>query len=192
MQNNTIIGHHNILWKFKELNGNERKLGDLQKNINNIIINNPGEKGTEADANLLFDYVWLGNYRVADDFNFVTDNRIRHIINATYDIPNSFAFINYTTFSIQDQDACNQSILDMLDQGADIINSAIIKKQSILVHCKRGHHRSASIIAFYLMKYYNMSLGDAIYFIKCKRPTAFRRMTCMLQTLIDYEYCKIT
>jgi len=75
----------------------------------------------------------------------------------------------------------------MIEQGADAINKAVSENSIVLVHCKRGHHRSATIVAFYLMKYKNMSLVDAIFFIKKSRPTAFRKMTCMLETLIWFE-----
>jgi len=75
----------------------------------------------------------------------------------------------------------------MLNEGADIIDYAQKMGKAILVHCKRGHHRSASIVVFYLMKYQGMSLVDAICMVKAKRPTAFARETCLLRTLIQIE-----
>jgi len=179
------------IWNFKQLNGQEKKLGEFIKEINNIITHTPQSNFNEADANIIFGSVWLGNIHAAHDFNFVTSERIKYIINATSDIENKFPFIHYQTLPITDINACYKNFIQMIEDGADIIYKAICENKPILVHCKRGHHRSASVVAFYLMKYHNMSLIDAICMIKKARPTTFRRMTCLLQTLIHYEYSRV-
>ena len=180
----------NNQWKFKKLQEKEIKLGELCRNINNLIVNFPDLKGTEADADLIIDNIWLGNWKAAHDHNFFTNNNIEFVINATDTIPNKFPFINYSTFPIKDITACQQDMMEIIETGADIINKTVLENKPILVHCKRGHHRSASMVAFYLMKYHNMTLIEAVYVIKKYRPTAFRRMTCMLKTLIVYEHNK--
>lgn len=177
------------IWYFKTLTGKEKKLGQINKQINYIITTYYNNKN-ETWADLLFDSVWLGNIYAAHDLNFLKDKKIKYVINATYDVPNKYSFINYTTFPISDIEACYKNYINIMDKGADIINRAISENEPILVHCKRGHHRSAAIVAFYLMKYQNMSLVDAILLIKSSRPTSFRRMSCMLKTLICYEYEK--
>ena len=187
MQNNQIDNS----WMHKQLYGDELILGNLYRQINKLICDFSSLKGSEADANLIFGSVWLGNMKVAHDYNFVTSKRIGYIINVTDDVYNKFPFIDYTQFPIKDVEACYQNLFNMIDNGADLINKAVKENKPILIHCKRGHHRSASIITFYLMKYQNMSLVDAIHLIKKKRPTAFRRFTCMLNNLILYEYQRI-
>ena len=174
-------------WKFKQLTDNEIKLGQLNREINNLIVRYSDPMNIEADATLITDYIWLGNWRAAHNSSFITEEKIKYIINATTDVPNKFPFVTCTTFAINDERACYKNLLPMMNNGADIINKAVQEKQQILVHCKRGHHRSASIVAFYLMKYRNMSLAKAIIFIKSVRPTAFSRMTCMLETLIQFS-----
>ena len=174
-------------WHYKHLNDTEQKIGKLISVINDLIVNYSDYKGSEADANLIMNQIWLGNLNTAQDFNFVTSKQIKAIINATTDVPNKFDFIDYTNYYIKDEDACKENLMYVMECGANIINSSVIDQKPILVHCKRGHHRSASIIAFYLMKYHNMSLIYAIYLIKTARPTTFRRITCMLQELILYE-----
>jgi hypothetical protein len=176
------------VWYFKKLTSEEKKLGQIYKQINNIITTFPNNKEIESHADLLFDSVWLGNINAANNLNFLIDNEIKYIINITCDISNKYSFIEYTTFPISDIDACNKNYINIMDKGADIINQAVVKNKPILIHCKRGHHRSASVIAFYLMKYHNISLANAILTIKKIRPKTFRRITCMLKTLIYYEY----
>jgi protein-tyrosine phosphatase len=43
--------------------------------------------------------------------------------------------------------------------------------QKILLHCRSGHSRSASLLAWYLMQSQNLTCDQAFEFIKLKRPT---------------------
>lgn len=183
-KNNKIDG----IWQFKKLNKSEQLFGIINRQINDLIIKCSNTKGTETDADLIIDNIWLGNMYVAHDYNFVVSKGIKSIINVTDDVPNKFTFIDYCNFFIKDIDACDEDLIKLIEYGADVVHEAVSNNGPVLVHCKRGHHRSASVIAFYLMKYHKMSLIDAISYIKCIRPTAFRRMTCLLQNLILYEY----
>lgn len=149
-------------------------------------------KKPELDANRIiignYTKLWLGNMNAAKNYDFIVGCGIKNIINVTTDIPNYFPFVEYLTLPIKDQDACRYNLLNVLEAGADYINKCISKNSSILIHCKRGHHRSASIIAYYLMKYRHYSLENAILLIKSYRATTFRKMTCILKILIKYEY----
>ena len=179
---------HKPQWRFQELTGEELRYGETMRKLNEIIINCSLPKGTETNANQITNLVWLGNAKAAHDFNFIYRNKIHHIINLTPNIPNKFHFINYQTFPIKDYEACLVDLYKLMETAADLINTAVSENKAVLVHCKKGHHRSASIIALYLMKYHNMSLVDAVYYIKRIRPTSFRRMNCMLKTLTRQEY----
>lgn len=176
-------------WYYSQLVSDvDLKIGALIGKVNNLISQYPMyDKNVETDATLILDYIWLGNCKVALDLNFVTSEHIKNIINVTPTVSNIFPFINYYNFTIHDSEACDIIIMDDIIRCADIIHYSVMKKEAILIHCKKGHHRSACIIAVYLMKYCNMRLLDAIVFIKNKRPTTFARITCMLKTLIIFE-----
>jgi protein tyrosine/serine phosphatase len=131
--------------------------------------------------------LWLGDKYIAHNLEFITQNEIKYIINITDNINNKFDFVSYVNFRIRDIMACETDTLDVLKQGAEIINVVLHHNLPILIHCKQGHHRSASIVAFYLMQYHHLSLLSALHLIKQIRPRAFRRVSCMLKTLIDYE-----
>jgi len=175
-------------WYFEAIQDN--KIGKLHRDINDLLVNSSGSGKNEADANLLIDNIWLGNHKIAHDYNFMVSKKIKYIINVTDTVSNVFPFVRYITFPIQDIDACHSNLMNMIECGACVINKAVTENKPVLIHCKRGHHRSASIIAFYLMKYRNMSLIEALNVIKRFRPMAFRRMTCMLKTLIMYEHMR--
>lgn len=157
----------------------------------NIIHNFSAPKGTETDVSFIMNNLWLGNWKSAHSANFVNSNKICKIINVTDNIPNKFVHIKYQTFEMRDENACQKNLFGMMIEGAKIINKAINKNKAILIHCKRGHHRSASIIVLYFMMYHNMSLIDALIYVKQIRPTSFRRISCMLNQLIIYEHRRI-
>jgi len=138
----------------------------------------------EPDATHILSGIWLGNATAAHNFKFMQFQKINDIINVTPDIPNLFDSVQYYRFPIRDETMERNAALHALDVGADIIHKCVTKHRPVLIHCKRGHHRSATVIVYYLMKYRGLALADAIHLIKQKRPGSFRRLTRFLQFLI--------
>jgi dual specificity phosphatase 12 len=142
--------------------------------------------------------LWLGDYIAANDKVFLTDNKIEQIISICKIDIDKFFWIKYINIHIDDNDICiNNNKINSLFQNNKIFNitnqfidNALKNGKNILVHCKRGHHRSAVIIAAYLIYKYNLSLFDSIKYIKSKRPNSFRRETCMYKKLKNYYYEK--
>ena len=58
-------------------------------------------------------------------------------------------------------------------QVLEHIHASLQANEPVLVHCFMGIQRSASLVACYLIKYYNMSPSESIIYIKTKRPIAF-------------------
>ena len=58
-------------------------------------------------------------------------------------------------------------------QVLEHIHASLQENEPVLVHCFMGIQRSASLVACYLIKYYNMSPSESIIYIKTKRPIAF-------------------
>jgi len=185
-----------INWKFKVLTKKDTQLIKIQKEINEIIGKNNDREKNDLNENVseILPNLWLGNKRNAHDQFFVTGNGIKYIINVTDNVENKFEYVTYINFKIRDIMACQGDIistLDIMKHGAKIIDYTLRHNIPILIHCKQGHHRSASIIAFYLMTYHDYTLTDAIRRIKSIRPRAFRRMSCMMETLTDFEVNRI-
>lgn len=152
----------------------------------NDIVSRP-KISDEPDCSRVLGNVWLGNHVTSGDALFVNFQKITRIINVTVEIPNKLVGIKYTNLLMSEKENCNETFGKALHVGADIIHYETINYRNILVHCKRGHHRSASIIAFYLMKYHGMSVVDAISYVKRYRPNSFRRITCMVKYMINYD-----
>ena len=162
---------------------------NLEKEINNIIHLMNKSPGSEYDATKICYNLWLGNMNVAYDDIFFNKYKVSHIIDVTPEKIDHYRNISCTKIPIYDRDAhkFEKEIFNYMINGAKIIHDKINNGQVVLVHCKRGHHRSASIVILYLMKYHQMSLLEAIKIIKQKRPTAIRRISCMVKLLIKYE-----
>lgn len=169
-------------WKFVS------KLNNEKKSILKLLSKCSKEKGTENSFDMIFPGLWLGNMTAASNEKFIIDNKIGLVLNISKESYTKVKNITYYDIPLEDIDVCNNDTYyaEML-KAVEIIHNNIINKTNVLVHCKRGHHRSASIIAMYLVRKYKMSLYDAIYFIKTRRPTAIRRINCMLNILIDHE-----
>lgn len=171
-----------IIEKIKKLNQ------DVKKIIN--YYNNKYVNDVEYNVNNICKNIWLGNIQIAQNKKFVDNEKIECIINVTKDIPNKFNSIKSYTYHIRDRDACQKNLMEIMEKSAKNIHENILNGKNILVHCKRGHHRSAAVLAFYLMKYHNKSLIESIKLIKARRPSAFRRFTCLVKTLSVYEIAK--
>lgn len=146
----------------------------------------------EFNAIEIIPKLWLGDMNSAHNEKFIKTNNIKYIINITPDIENKFKNVRYIRIPLRDKDVCERDIgyakiKKMFDQTSDFIHNAV-KKDNILIHCKRGHHRSASLIVAYLMKYKDISYIDAMVYINNIRPCALRRKTCLGSHLLNYYY----
>lgn len=170
---------------------NDKLYHSIVSSVLDVINIFSAPKGSETNASFIMNNLWLGNWQSAHDSEFIKSNNICKIVNLTVEIPNKFPYIKYKNFRMRDENACQENLFGMMVEGAKLINNALSKNKTILIHCKRGHHRSASIIVLYFMIYHNMSLIDALIIVKQIRPTAFRRLSCMLKELISYENRRI-
>ena len=177
-------------WVLVELTGPNVILGSIFREVNLAISLWTKPKELENHADLIADGLWLGNSFASQDQEFIFDKEIGCVLNVCLDpnllVAKSSSF--YYHLPMEDSYGCDQSYLPELNAGADLVHEKISKGITILVHCKRGHHRSAAVISMYLMKYRGMGLTESIVFIKKSRPSSFRKITCILENLISYEY----
>jgi hypothetical protein len=141
----------------------------------------------ESNADQILPNLWLGNALVAKDKNFLIKNDIKYIINISCDIPNYFhGSLTYLNISIQDTDVSSKEISNIFDTTNNFIQQAYHNNDAILVHSKRGHHRSATIVAAFLIKHINMDVDSAIKYINALRRYTFTRETNMTKGLRQY------
>lgn len=143
----------------------------------------------ECDANEVISNLWLGNIKSAYDKSFHSKHKIKYIISVIDEFDETMKNneITYIQIPIKDKHVCNKNINQLFDSVSDYIKKVLQSGSGILIHCKRGHHRSASFVAAYLIKYQNIKYENAIQYINNLRPCALRRDACITKQLYLYH-----
>lgn len=147
----------------------------------------------ENDADEVVPGLFLGNYKSSYDKEFLNKNNIRYIIRVLpeFDYGKMYHGITYLHLPIKDGKMCSLNLNKMFDYTSDFIAKKLLNKEGgILVHCKRGHHRSAAIVAAFFIKHMHIDYKIAITYINNLRPCALRRDTCMVKGLFKYYLIK--
>lgn len=93
---------------------------------------------------------------------------MRHILNVTREIDNFFPGM-FDYFNVRVYDDEKTDLLKHWDNTFKYISRAKMEGSKVLVHCKMGISRSASVVIAYAMKAYNMEFEQAIKHVKEKR-----------------------
>lgn len=147
-------------------------------------------KKHENDVDMIIPNLWLGNKKAALDEKFIKDNNIKYIVNVTDGIHCPFSFITYYHIPIKDKKMCDNqskdSMINYIDNAMDFILKGLQNNEGVLVHCRKGHHRSANIVVIFLMKFLKIGYIPAIIYINNIRPYSLRRKTCINKWVLHY------
>lgn len=123
-----------------------------------------------AKPTYIIDNIYLGSAFNASHFDTLKDKNIGFIINMTNEISNYYEndiiYIKYPLYD-NNKESIKQYFEDSYEKIVSFQNNNGSK--NILIHCFMGASRSASIVIYYLMKKHNMTLNDAVVFLKNKR-----------------------
>ena len=117
--------------------------------------------------------LYVGGVKALDNRSFdMIVNLIKQTPLSDKTIPSCKSFIR---IPINDSPDDSDLLLLLINetQVLEHIHKSLSSGETVLVHCFAGMSRSATIVACYLIKYTNMSLLNAIEFIKTKRPIVF-------------------
>ena len=141
----------------------------------------------ETNADQILPNLWLWNALIAKNKEFIIKNNIKYIINISSEIPNYFhGSLTYLNISINDSDISADQVTKIFEITNKFIYKAYHNNDAILVHCKRGHHRSAAIVAAFLIRHLNMVPDVAIKYINTLRRYTFTRETNLTKGLRQY------
>ncbi|KAG8180189.1 hypothetical protein JTE90_017704 [Oedothorax gibbosus] len=116
----------------------------------------------------IFHYLYLGSEWNASNLEELVVNGIGHILNVTREIDNFFpGMFDYQNIRVYDDESTE--ILHYWDKTYRYIRRAKDEGSKVLVHCKMGISRSASVVIAYVMKAYDWDLQRALDFVKTKR-----------------------
>jgi len=126
------------------------------------------------DSCHIIDNLYIGSAYNAANYHMLKQLNIGLIINVTSEISNYYPE-DFEYHKIEIEDINEHSLIHSFEETFNIINNysgsdEINDSKNIMVHCYMGASRSASVIVVYLIKKYNMSLDEAIKYMKSKRP----------------------
>ena len=128
------------------------------------------------DYNLIIPNLYLGNIKCAHDLSFLVKNNIQSIVNCTEheNFHEYFNDENKKRMRLNINDSRNEdNIIKFKSEILEIINfieECLQENKPVLVHCYWGLMRSATVVACYLIKRYNLNADDAISIVKENRP----------------------
>jgi hypothetical protein len=154
------------------------------------MIVTPAHDLHENDVDLIIPNLWLGNKKAALDESFISSANIKYIVNVTDGIYCPFSNITYYHIPIKDKKMCAPELGDIMytyiDSALDFILKGLMENVGVLVHCRKGHHRSANIVLIFLMKYLKIGYIPGLIYINDIRPFALRRNTCVNKWIVNY------
>lgn len=143
-----------------------------------------GQKCSQP-VNEIIPHLYLGNVDIANEYDFLKEKKIALIIDLSLEnYKVSFPSIEHVRIPIRDKE--NSDILQYFDNNTKLIYNYLHQERNVLVHCVMGVSRSCSIVAAYLIRYYNMSRDDAIDFIQ-KRRSCVKPNPGFMQQLKEFE-----
>ncbi|OTF73696.1 Slingshot dual specificity phosphatase-like protein, partial [Euroglyphus maynei] len=110
---------------------------------------------------------------------------VQKILNVTSEIDNYFpGYFDYYNIRVEDDEATD--MLRHLNDTYYYIRKAKDEGVKVLVHCKKGISRSASVVVAYIMKEKCYDLDEALRYVRTHRST-IRPNPAFLQQLIIYQ-----
>jgi len=143
---------------------------------------------SEYDVNEIIPNLWLGNVKSAYDQAFHSKYNIKYIISVfdEFDETKRNKNVNYILYPIKDSQLCEVDLTHLFKSTGKIIQKALGENNGVLVHCKRGHHRSASVVVAFLIDHLKVDYKTAVKYINKLRPCALRRDSCIGKELYRY------
>ncbi|KRT84825.1 hypothetical protein AMK59_2585 [Oryctes borbonicus] len=157
-------------------------LGEYKSFIDQEMLTILGQMDAPTE---IFDHVYLGSEWNASNYEELQRNGVGHILNVTREIDNFFpGTFDYLNVRVYDDEKTD--LLKHWDDTYKYISKARQQGSKVLVHCKMGISRSASVVIAYAMKAYNWEFNKALQHVKDKR-SCIKPNTSFLAQLETYQ-----
>ena len=120
----------------------------------------------------VYENLWIAPANVAREKDFLTGNDITVILNCAEEESMNYETNNSNTLAIRIPliDDEEPDALLMIKEGAVYIQMFTNMGKNIVVHCKAGISRSATVILAWMIIYKNMKFDEAYRCLAEKRP----------------------
>jgi protein-tyrosine phosphatase len=142
--------------------------------------------GNEFNVDEIIPGLYISDFYSACEKDKLIDMGITHIVTAIVGVDSIYpSFFDYHIIDVSDRKYSDIKIY--FDECCEFINNAITNGGKVLVHCKCGVSRSATIVAAYLINKKNYTTKNAIELMKKKRNCINPNDGFILQ-LEQYEF----
>lgn len=138
----------------------------------------------------IIDRLYLADQKSIKNKELLQDYKIQAVLNCAKEIPCYFEEeLEYFHIPVLDSDDMeeNNKFFKYLEYATQFIKHYLDEDVNVVVHCKQAIQRSPAVIAAYLMKYFKLSMKEAMEFIKTKRPEAFFYQSNFETALTSWE-----
>jgi hypothetical protein len=142
-----------------------------------------------ASAHEILPRLWLGNKTASQDVTWLRENNIKHVFNATKDLPFASGVEHAYRIPVHDNLQAEEieNMRKMAPEAVLKILRAYRSGDGILVHCYAGMQRSAALVAMFLIVYKGMGANEAMAYIRSKRAVAFFPAANFRDAIYDFE-----
>lgn len=124
--------------------------------------------GQMDSASEIFDHLYLGTEWNAGNLDELRKKQIALVLNVTTEINNFFPnMFDYKNIRVNDTE--EEDMLQHWEEAVRFIAEAKREGKKVLVHCKMGVSRSASVVIAYAMKANDWNLDEALQYVKARR-----------------------
>ncbi|RWS21286.1 protein phosphatase Slingshot-like protein [Leptotrombidium deliense] len=160
----------------------EMNLNEYKSYIDQEILTILGQMESPSE---ICEYLYLGTEWNASNLEELKHNGITRILNVSREIDNFYpGMFDYYNVRVYDDETAE--LLRHWEETYRYIQEARKEGGKVLVHCKMGISRSASVVIAYLMKYKNWSLSKTLEYVKKKR-NCIKPNTGFLEQLEVYQ-----
>lgn len=112
--------------------------------------------------------LWLGDARAAGDRALLSRLGVRRVVQA---LPGRPPFVGEREYLVVP--AADEPSFDMrphLEAARRFVDESLARRWPVLVHCHAGISRSATLVAYFLMRRFGWSAERAVAFVRSRRP----------------------
>jgi dual specificity phosphatase 12 len=159
-------------------------------------------KGEENDTKLykpvmlnncdqILPFLYLGGVDAVADTQCVVNQGIRAVVCCLRELefPTKEFSKDLEYYRVDVEDMSREPIELFFPEATEFIHSWISREQPVLVHCRAGVSRSASVVMSYLVTYQGYSLHDAFFLVRSHRSIVSPNLGFM-EKLCEYEEAK--
>ena len=138
-------------------------------------------------SEIIENFLYLGNYKIANDISRLNKIGIEYIINLCQDICNNINDKKIKFLSFNMKDSTKENIECIFYMCFDFINKCKSENKKILIHCYQGISRSACLVTAYLIFTKKIDSDKAFNYVQKKRKIANPNLGFFFQLNIFYN-----